>query len=162
MKKAKDWKNIYMISQKQIIKNWNKQIRFHKFFLSLVIILGLIIIACSYALFDGEFNKWISGNGAFFLPFLITLELLIVSIWLWFYFVTLKSVKFVLTKAYNSNRIRKKDYEKLLGILEEAIANQDEYETKIMKEMLEILRENKRKDLEIYKKALETKDENKH
>lgn len=148
-----------MISQKNTIKTWNRQIRLHKFFLALVIILGLVIVACSYALFDGKFNEWISGNGAFFLPFLITLELLVVSIWLWFYFVTLKSVKFVLTKAYNSNRIRKKDYEKLLGILEEAIANQDLYETQIMKELLETIRENKRKDLEIYKKALDSKNE---
>lgn len=126
--------------------------------MTLVILLGLAIVACSYALFDKYFNKWISSNGAFFLPFLITLELLLVSIWLWYYFVTLKSVKFVLTKAYNSNRIRKKDYEKLLGILEEAIQNQDAYETQIMKEMLELIRENKSKDLEIYKKALENKD----
>lgn len=126
--------------------------------MSLVIMLGLAIVACSYALFDKNFNNWISSNGAFFLPFLITLELLLVSIWLWFYFVTLKSVKFVLTKAYNSNRIRKKDYEKLLGNLEEAIVNQENYENQIMKEMLAIIRENKTKDLEVYKKALENKE----
>lgn len=145
-----------MTSQKTIIRQWRKQIFLHKFLMSLVIMLGIAIIACSYALFDEKFNDWISGNGAFFLPFLITLELLIISIWLWFYFVTLRSVKFVLTKAYNSNRIRKKDYEKLLSQLEEAIINQDEYETKITLEMLKQLREKKQKDLEVYKQAIES------
>lgn len=147
-----------MISQKTIIKNWKRQIFLHKFFMSLVIILGLGIVACSYALFDKNFNQWISSNGAFFLPFLITLELLIVSIWLWFYFVTLKSVKYVLTKAYNSDRIRKKDYEKLLEHLEQATINQNQYESQITLELIRQLREDKKKDLEVFKKAIENKE----
>lgn len=126
--------------------------------MSLVIILGLGIVACSYALFDKHFNQWISSNGAFFLPFLITLELLIVSIWLWFYFVTLKSVKYVLTKAYNSDRIRKKDYEKLLEHLEQATINQNQYESQITLELIRQLREDKKKDLEVFKKAIENKE----
>lgn len=145
-----------MTSQKEIIKNWKKQKILHRLLLSIVILLGVAIIACSYALFDKYFNQWISSNGAFFLPFLITLELLIISIWLWFYFVTLRSVKYVLTKAYNSDRIRKKDYEKLLSQLEEATTNQNNYESQIALELIQQIRENKEKDLKIYQKAIES------
>lgn len=145
-----------MTSQKTTIKTWKKQVFLHKVLLSIVILLGIGIVACSYALFDKTFNQWIASNGAFFLPFLITLELLIISIWLWFYFVTLRSVKFVLTKAYNSDRIRKKDYEKLLSNLEEANQNQNDYESKITLEYLQQQRESKKQDLEVYKKAIDS------
>lgn len=117
-----------MTKEREIIKNWKIQKRVHYCLMSLVILWTLLIIACSYALFEKNFNQWVSTTGTFFLPFLITADALWIVIWLTQYLVTLRSVKSVLGKAYTSNRIRKADYEKLITLLEQAIENQGKFE----------------------------------
>lgn len=117
-----------MTNNKKTLKNWHRQNFIHKLLWTLFVVWTILIVACSYAVFEKTFNTWISSSGSWFIPFLISVDI----IWgLCAYFwgkLTIKSVKKALSKVYTSDRIRKKDFDKVLASLEEADVNQDNFE----------------------------------
>lgn len=136
------------MTKREQIKDYKLQKARHVTFLTIFISWTMLIVACSYALFDKTFNQWVSTSGAFFLPFLISVDGIWYLLFEKFKMKDLKGLKKYLNEVETANRIRKKDFDKVSNDVEVAIVNQGEFE-KDCQDKIEA--EKTKKILDIYK-----------
>lgn len=141
---------------KEQINRWARRLLAHRIMLGVNIVWVLLILAVTYAMFDELFAYWLTQQGAFFIPLLMTIQV----VWFLIYNYVTKSIRIdniirSLNACYSCRRIRKDDYYKILGLLEDAELRQSNYEQGVHLTNQDIKKMKDEKLLETYNKLKE-------